>query len=66
MFRNIGASEILIIVLVLTILFGSNKISQAAKSLGEAAKEFKKAQKEVENTKAELDKPILNKKNTLK
>ena len=51
MFNNIGTTEILIIVLVLIVLFGGNKISEVAKGLGEATKEFKKAQKEVENTK---------------
>jgi sec-independent protein translocase protein TatA len=56
MFSNIGTTEVLIIVFVLIILFGGNKISEFAKGLGEATKEFKKAQKEVENTKVELKK----------
>lgn len=60
MFNNIGTTEILIIILVLIVLFGGNKIAGVAKGLGEATKEFKKAQKEVENTKVELKKePIL-------
>ncbi len=58
MFNNIGTTEILIIVLVLIILFGGNKISEVAKGLGEATKEFKKAQKEVDETKVELKKEV--------
>jgi sec-independent protein translocase protein TatA len=66
MFNNIGTTEILVIILVLIVLFGGNKISEVAKGLGEATKEFKKAQKEVENTKAELKKePILDKEPSL-
>jgi len=62
MFNNIGTTEILVIILVLIVLFGGNKIADVAKGLGEATKEFKKAQKEVENTKAELKKePVLDK-----
>lgn len=56
MFNNIGTTEILVIVLVLIVLFGGNKISEVAKGLGEATREFKKAQREVEDTKSELKK----------
>ncbi|MFA7301578.1 MAG: twin-arginine translocase TatA/TatE family subunit [Candidatus Shapirobacteria bacterium] len=59
MFNNIGTTEILVIILVLIVLFGGNKISEVAKGLGEATKEFKKAQKEVENTKTELKKEVI-------
>jgi sec-independent protein translocase protein TatA len=62
MFNNIGTTEILVIILVLIVLFGGNKIADVAKGLGEATKEFKKAQKEIEDTKTELKKePILDK-----
>lgn len=64
MFNNIGTTEILVIILVLIVLFGGNKISEVAKGLGEATKEFKKAQKEVEDTKTELKKPVLDKPKT--
>lgn len=56
MFNNIGTTEILVIVLVLIVLFGGNKIADVAKGLGEATREFKKAQREVEDTKSELKK----------
>lgn len=66
MFNNIGTTEILVIILVLIVLFGGNKIAGVAKGLGEATKEFKKAQKEVEETKTELKKePILDKDSSL-
>jgi sec-independent protein translocase protein TatA len=63
MFNNIGTTEILVIVLVLIVLFGGNKIADVAKGLGEATREFKKAQREVEDTKSELKKePLPDKK----
>jgi len=58
MFSNIGTTEILIIILVLIILFGGNKISEVARGLGEATREIKKVKSEVDETKAELKKEI--------
>jgi sec-independent protein translocase protein TatA len=58
MFSNIGTTEILVIVLVLVVLFGGNKISEVARGLGEATKEIKKAKKAVESTKEELKKDV--------
>lgn len=48
MFGNIGTPEILLIVLVILILFGANKIPDFARGLGKGMKEFKKALKDVE------------------
>ncbi len=48
MFGNIGTPEIILIVLVILILFGANKIPDFARGLGKGLKEFKKAIKEVE------------------
>jgi len=56
MFNNIGTTEVLIMVLLLIIIFGGNKVNDIARGLGEATKEIKKAKKEVENTKDELKK----------
>lgn len=56
MFNNIGATEILIIVLVLIVLFGGSKISSLARGLGEATKEIKKAKDDIEDTKEEIKK----------
>ncbi len=39
---NIGAFELIIILAVVLLLFGSTKLPKLAKSLGEAQKEFKK------------------------
>jgi sec-independent protein translocase protein TatA len=39
---NIGAVELIIILFVVLLLFGSTKLPKLAKSLGEAQKEFKK------------------------
>ena len=39
---GIGAPELIIILLVVLLLFGSTKLPKLAKSLGEASKEFKK------------------------
>lgn len=58
MFNNIGTTEILVIVLVLVVLFGGNKISEVAKGLGEATREIKKAKKAVESTKDDLKKEV--------
>jgi sec-independent protein translocase protein TatA len=66
---GIGAPELIILLLVILLLFGSTKLPKLAKSLGEAQKEFKKGIAEAESeppakalteekvtmTKAELD-----------
>ena len=67
---GLGAPELIIILLVVLLLFGSTKLPKLAKSLGEASKEFKKGVAESEGhtpsppapteekvtmTKAELD-----------
>jgi sec-independent protein translocase protein TatA len=67
---GLGAPELIIILLVVVLLFGSTKLPKLAKSLGEASKEFKKgvgeadvtpvqvkpsADEKVTMTKAELD-----------
>jgi sec-independent protein translocase protein TatA len=39
---GLGAPELIIILLVLVLLFGSSKLPKLAKALGEASKEFKK------------------------
>ncbi len=66
---GIGAPELIILLLVILLLFGSTKLPKLAKSLGQASKEFKKgvadadapaavtppADEKVTMTKAELD-----------
>jgi sec-independent protein translocase protein TatA len=54
MFGNLGAGEIMIIVLVILLLFGAKKIPELAQGLGKGMKEFKKSLKDVED---EIKKP---------
>ncbi len=48
MFGNLGAGEIILILLVILILFGAKKIPELAQGLGKGMREFKKSLKEVE------------------
>ena len=43
---NFGAPELIIILLIVLLVFGSTKLPKLARSLGEAQKEFKKGQDE--------------------
>jgi len=43
MFSNIGLPELLIILVILLLLFGSKKLPQLSRSLGESLQEFKNA-----------------------
>jgi len=53
-FFGIGPTELLIILLIAVILFGSKKIPEVARSLGQAVREFKKATSSVEEVKEEI------------
>jgi len=48
MFGNLGAGEIILIVLVVLLLFGAKKIPELARGLGKGMSEFKKGLKDVE------------------
>jgi sec-independent protein translocase protein TatA len=48
MFGNLGATEIILIVLVVLILFGSKKIPELAQGIGKGMREFKKALNDVQ------------------
>lgn len=61
MFGNLGAGEIILILLVVLILFGAKKIPELAKGLGKGMSEFKKGLKEVENEIKDADKQVENK-----
>ena len=60
---SIGATELIIFLLVILLLFGSTKLPKLAKSLGEAQKEFKKGI--AENEAAEAAKPPSDEKVTM-
>ena len=46
---NIGATEIILIVLVILVFFGAKKIPEIAKGLGEGIREFRKAARDVQS-----------------
>ena len=62
MFGNLGAGEIILILLVVLILFGAKKIPELAKGLGKGMSEFKKGLKDVENEIKDADKQADTKK----
>ena len=45
MLRNLGTTELLIILLILVFVFGGKKIPELFKGLGEAIREFRKSSK---------------------
>jgi TatA/E family protein of Tat protein translocase len=53
MFDGIGGTEILVVVLVVLILFGSKRIPDLARTLGKASREIRKAVNQVRD---EIDK----------
>jgi sec-independent protein translocase protein TatA len=46
---NFGATEIILILLVVILLFGARKIPELMKGIGQGMKEFKKASKVEDN-----------------
>jgi sec-independent protein translocase protein TatA len=58
---NLGATEILLILLVVVLLFGGRKIPELMKGIGQGMKEFKKASRledETDKTSAEPKKDV--------
>lgn len=49
MFRNLGAPEIILILVVLVLLFGAKRLPDAARSLGRSMRIFKSEVKEMGN-----------------
>ncbi len=49
LFFNIGGPEIILILLVIVIFFGSKRIPELARGLGKGIKEFKNATSEIQN-----------------
>lgn len=56
MFGNLGAGEIILILLVILILFGAKKIPELARGIGKGMSEFKKGLKDVEDEIKSADK----------
>ena len=46
---NLGATEIILILLVILIFFGAKKIPELAQGLGKGIREFRKATREIED-----------------
>lgn len=51
---SLGFSEIMLILVVILLLFGANRIPELAKALGRASHEFKKAKESIEKESQEL------------
>jgi sec-independent protein translocase protein TatA len=45
---GLGGQELILILLIILLLFGAQKLPELAKGLGKGIKEFKKAQNEIE------------------
>jgi sec-independent protein translocase protein TatA len=66
MFENLGMGELLVILIVVLLLFGSKKIPEIAQGLGKGIREFKKSIKEVEDQITTPDKEITDLKKSVK
>ena len=53
---NLGPTELIIILVIVLVLFGSTRLPKLARSMGQASKEFKKGVNENEKSSDE-DKP---------
>lgn len=53
-----GAPEIILIVIIVILLFGANKIPELARSLGKATGEFKKGKQDIEAELSDIGKPV--------
>jgi sec-independent protein translocase protein TatA len=49
MFGSLGTGELLVILVIVVLIFGVNKIPQLGKGLGEGIRNFKSAIKEVQD-----------------
>lgn len=47
MFGSIGPSELIIIMLIILLLFGSKRLPELARGIGKATRQFKKALEDV-------------------
>lgn len=56
--KNIGSSELVLIILVISGLLGSQKVKQLAEGLGESARELKKVKTELDNVKTDVSETI--------
>lgn len=52
--KNIGSSELVLIILIISGVLGSQKVKQLAEGLGESARELKKVKSELNNIKSDV------------
>jgi sec-independent protein translocase protein TatA len=57
---NLGPTELIIILVIVLVLFGSTRLPKLARSMGQASKEFKKGVNEGDKDE-EGDKPVTDK-----
>ena len=57
MFENIGGGELLVVVFLIFLFFGPNKIPEISKNLGKGLREIKKAMNSVKNDIENASKP---------
>ena len=57
MFENIGGGELLVVVFLIFLFFGPNKIPEISKNLGKGLREIKKAMNSVMNDIENASKP---------
>ncbi|NLB56395.1 MAG: twin-arginine translocase TatA/TatE family subunit [Lentisphaerae bacterium] len=65
-FRNIGITELIVILIVVLVLFGAKRIPEIARALGKSLSEFKKGQVEGNITEPENEEDEENEKNSEK
>ncbi len=56
---NLGVPELLLILLVILVFFGSKKIPELAQGLGKGIREFRKASRDLERDDTDDDSPRL-------
>lgn len=54
MFGNLGGGEIVILVLIVLLVFGANRLPEAGKAVGKGIREFQRALRETQD---ELERP---------
>jgi len=52
MFGSLGLPELLVILVIIVLIFGANRLPQLARGLGSSVKNFKEGMKEGENPKS--------------
>ena len=57
MFGNLGGGEIIILVLIVLLVFGANRLPEAGKAVGKGIREFQRALRETQD---ELERPDRN------